>query len=140
MSHLGKHVRGGVAATELAVALPILMLLALSCADFGRVMHHYQIVSNAARTGAEAGAMHQFTTLSQSDWEADVRAAVVEELAGLPGFNESKLKYELKTTTDANDLATVDVKISYPFKSAVSWPGLPHQIDLKAISRVRQFR
>lgn len=140
MSAHAKHLRSGVAATELAVALPILMLLSLACADFGRVMHHYQIVSNAARTGAEAGAMHQFTTLSRSAWEADVRAAVVEELAGLPNFNENKLEYELKTTTDANDLATVDIEISYPFKSAVSWPGLPHELDLRAISRVRQFR
>jgi Flp pilus assembly protein TadG len=66
--------RSGVAATEFAVALPILMLLALACADFGRVMHHYQIVSNAARTGAEAGAMHKVTSFTRTSWEADVRA------------------------------------------------------------------
>lgn len=73
-----KRRRLGVAATEFAVAPPILMLLALVCADFGRVMHHYQIVSNAARTGAEAGALHKVTPYTRAAWEADVRAAALE--------------------------------------------------------------
>ena len=60
--------RSGAAATEFAVALPILMLLALACADFGRVMHHYQIVSNAARTGAaDAGEAQRYTTWAGAD-------------------------------------------------------------------------
>ena len=132
--------RSGIAATEFAVALPILMLLALACADFGRVMHHYQIVSNAARTGAEAGAMHKVTSFTRTAWEADVRAAVLEELANLPDFNEASLDYELTTTVDANDLTTVQLEIVYPFQSVVAWPLLPHIIELRALSKIRQFR
>ena len=132
--------RPGIAATEFAVALPILMLLALACADFGRVMHHYQIVSNAARTGAEAGAMHKVTSFTRTAWEADVRAAVLEELANLPDFNEASLDYELTTTVDANDLTTVQLEIVYPFQSAVAWPLLPQIVELRAFSKIRQFR
>ena len=132
--------RSGVAATEFAVALPILMLLALACADFGRVMHHYQIVSNAARTGAEAGAMHKVTSFTRTAWEADVREAVLEELENLPDFNEASLDYELTTSVDANDLTTVQLEIVYPFESAVAWPLLPQIIELRALSKIRQFR
>jgi hypothetical protein len=132
--------RPAAAATEFAVALPLLMLLALACADFGRVMHHYQVVANAARTGAEAGAMHKFTPFSQAAWEADVRTAVLEELTNLPGFDEQSLQYELTTTVDANDLATIRIEIVYPFRTAVSWPGLPNSVDLRAMSQFRQFR
>jgi Flp pilus assembly protein TadG len=132
--------RSGAAATEFAVTLPILMLLALACADFGRVMHHYQIVSNAARTGAEAGAMHTVTSFTRTAWEADVREAVLEELANLPDFNEASLDYELTTTVDANDLTTVQLEIVYPFESAVAWPLLPQIIELRALSKIRQFR
>lgn len=132
--------RSGAAATEFAVALPILMLLALACADFGRVMHHYQIVSNAARTGAEAGAMHTVTSFTRTAWEADVREAVLEELANLPDFNEASLDYELTTTVDAYDLTTVKLEIVYPFESAVAWPLLPQIIELRALSKIRQFR
>ena len=132
--------RSGAAATEFAVALPILMLLALACADFGRVMHHYQIVSNAARTGAEAGALHKVTTFTQAAWEAGVREAVLEELANLPDFNEASLEFDLTTTVDANDLTTVRVEIAYPFASVVAWPLLPHIVELRALSKIRQFR
>jgi Flp pilus assembly protein TadG len=132
--------RSGAAATEFAVALPILMLLALACADFGRVMHHYQIVSNAARTGTEAGAMHTVTSFTRTAWEADVREAVLEELANLPDFNEASLDYELTTTVDAYDLTTVKLEIVYPFESAVAWPLLPQIIELRALSKIRQFR
>lgn len=122
------------------MALPILMLLALACADFGRVMHHYQIVSNAARTGAEAGALHKVTTFTQAAWEADVREAVLEELANLPDFDEASLEFDLTTTVDANDLTTVRVEIGYPFESVVAWPLLPHIVELRALSKIRQFR
>lgn len=132
--------RSGIAATEFAVALPILMLLALAWADFGRVMHHYQIVSNAARTGAEAGAMHKVTSFTRTAWEADVRAAVLEELANLPDFNEASLDYELTTTVDAHDLTTVQLEIVYPFQSAVAWPLLPQIVELRALAKIRQFR
>jgi len=132
--------RSGAAATEFAVALPILMLLALACADFGRVMHHYQIVSNAARTGAEAGALHKVTTFTQAAWEADVREAVLEELANLPDFDEASLEFDLTTTVDANDLTTVRVEIAYPFESVVAWPLLPHIVELRALAQIRQFR
>lgn len=140
MSALRPRRRLGTAATEFAVALPILMLLALACADFGRVMHHYQVVSNAARTGAEAGAMHKVTAFTRAAWEADVREAVLEELANLPDFDEASLEYELTTTVDANDLTTVQIEIVYPFESAVAWPALPHLIELRALSKIRQFR
>lgn len=135
-----RSLRHGTAATELAVSLPVLMLLALSCADFGRVMHHYQIVSNAARTGTDAGAMRKFTPLTRAVWEEEVRLTVHEELGNLPDFDEDLLQYELTTSVDANDLTTVRVEITYPFRSAVAWPGIPHELQLRALSQVRQFR
>lgn len=140
MNAVHSQYRSGAAATEFAVALPILMLLALACADFGRVMHHYQIVSNAARTGAEAGALHKVTAFTQAAWEADVREAVLEELANLPDFDEASFEFDLTTTTDVNDLTTVRVEIAYPFESVVAWPLLPHIVELRALSKIRQFR
>lgn len=135
-----KEIRTGAAATEFAVALPLLMLLALAAADFGRAMHHYQIVSNAARTGSEAGAMHKVNSFTRDAWEADVRNAVLEELANLPGFNESFLEFVLNASVDANGLTTIELELVYPFTSAVNWPALPHTIELRKRSVIRQFR
>ena len=47
---------GGGAALEFAVALPVLILILIGAADFGRVYYMSLAVSNAARAGAEYGA------------------------------------------------------------------------------------
>ena len=54
--------RCGAAAVELAVVLPVLLLLALGCVDLGRAAALNIALSNAARVGAEYGATHRFTS------------------------------------------------------------------------------
>src|SRR5205085_569737 len=43
--------RGGVAAVELALVLPVLMFLFLVAVDYSRLFHYAQMVSNCARNG-----------------------------------------------------------------------------------------
>ncbi|HUE13798.1 MAG TPA: TadE family protein [Planctomycetaceae bacterium] len=57
-SHPQVSPRGGAAAVEFAIAVPILLLLALGCGNLGRAVGAYIAVSNAARVGAEYGATH----------------------------------------------------------------------------------
>jgi len=132
--------RRGVAATELALTLPIVLLLALAAADFGRIVHHDQVVSNAARTGAESGATRKFTDFTRPDWEADVQQAVLDEMANIPNFDPSQLQYDLSTTTDADSLVRIVVEVGYPFRTAVAWPGLPSEVNLYQRYETRQFR
>jgi Flp pilus assembly protein TadG len=130
----------GVAATELALTLPIVLLFAFASADFGRIAHFDQVVSNAARTGAESAAIHKFTEFTRPDWEADVRQAVVDEMSNIPGYEDSKLVYELSATTDADGLARIVVDVGYPFRTVVAWPGLPTQVNLHQRFETREFR
>lgn len=58
----------GQAIVELALILPIFLLLVLGSMEFGLVFHQYQIVTSASREGARAA------TLGGTD--AEVRAAV----------------------------------------------------------------
>lgn len=44
--------RDGQAMVELAIVLPVLLLLIMAIADFGRIFHSYLIISNASREGA----------------------------------------------------------------------------------------
>ena len=50
-----RGVRLGAAALELAIALPVLVLLAVGVADFGRMFYTGIAVANAARAAAEYG-------------------------------------------------------------------------------------
>lgn len=130
----------GVAATEFALCIPIVMLLALACADFGKIAHYHQVVCNAARTGAQHGASHKFTQLTQATWESGVRQAVLEEMSNIPQFNAQELNYSLSTTIDTDELSRVQVTVSYPFRSTVRWPGIPDEVFLRKRVEFRQFR
>ncbi len=44
--------RRGAAATELAVLLPVLVLVLIGAIDFCRLFFHYTTITNAARNGA----------------------------------------------------------------------------------------
>src|SRR6188768_3871857 len=79
--------RRGAAALELALILPLVLLLACASADFGRVIHAHLAVSNAARCGAEYGSMHGYTDYTRASWEEKVRRAIEEELEGLTLFD-----------------------------------------------------
>jgi Flp pilus assembly protein TadG len=135
-----RQYRRGVAATELALTLPMVLLFAFAGADFGRIAHFDQVVSNAARNGAESGAIHKFTEFTRPDWEADVRKAVVDEMSNLSDYDASKLAYQLSTTTDADGLARIVVDVGYPFRTVVAWPGLPAEVNLHQRFEMREFR
>jgi len=132
--------RKGAAALELAVLLPLILLFVFACADFGRVMHAYLTVSNAARCGAEYGAMHEFTSFTRSSWESRVQSAIQDEMQLVPGFDAGSLQVALATTTDSDGLFQVAVEVTYPFRTIVNWPGVPSQVTLDRKVLMRQIR
>ena len=48
----------GQAAAELALVLPVLLLILFGCIDLGRVFASWMTLTNAAREGARFGSMH----------------------------------------------------------------------------------
>lgn len=135
----GRHARGTVA-TEFAIALPILLLIALGTCDFGRIVHFHQIVANAARTGAETGASRQFSEYTRPSWEATIRQAVINEMSNIPDFDESEMEYDLSTNVDGDGVVHIAVEVSYPFRTVVDWPALPSETNLFKHAEYCQFR
>lgn len=130
----------GAVATEIALVLPVVLLLVMAAADFGRVAHYDQVVSNAARAGGETGALRQFTPFTRPAWEAAVRQAALSEMQSLPGFDEAQLDYSLSTQLDADGLAQIVVEVAYPFQTRVAWPGIPSLTQLRQRYEIRQYR
>ncbi len=52
----------GQAAAELALLLPVLLLILLGCIDLGRMFASWVTLTNAAREGARYGSMHPADT------------------------------------------------------------------------------
>jgi Flp pilus assembly protein TadG len=134
-------IRDGTATLELVLLLPLIVLFGLASADFGRIAHAYLVVANAARTGAEYGSTHGFTSFSAASWESRVRQAVQTEMQGLGGFNAADLQIDVPTpAADTDGLYLVHVAVSYPFRTIVNWPGLSAMTMLHHEVQMRQIR
>lgn len=104
----------GQALVELAIALPLLILILMGIFEFGRAFYTYQVVTNASREGARVAA------LGGSDSEVAARAAAAASPAGTAEVSVnpqgSRSRGEPVTVTVS---ARVDVAI--PFFTASSY-------------------
>lgn len=98
VANSASHSRRGQSLVEFALVLPMLLVLLLGVADFGRVFHAGIVVEAAARNAAEAAAQEYLqlrrdtTTLTSTDYDrihAVAQAAVCEEASRLPNKSGS---------------------------------------------------
>lgn len=74
----GMHRDSGAAAVELAIILPLLILIVAGIVDFGRAMYTQSILTNAAREGARAavvGADYSTRAISAANGVAGATAS-----------------------------------------------------------------
>lgn len=137
----------GQSAVELAVAIPVLVLLLLAGADFGRIFYMSIGVNNAARAGAQFGSQSVITA-------ADI--AGMEAAAKTDGSNVANLSATASQCTCesgssvtacpssycTNDASAtfVEVDTSVTFHTLVTYPGIPSSTKLsgRAIMQVQQ--
>jgi len=132
--------RRGVAAIEFAVVLPILMLLLLGAADFGRCFYTSVAITNTARAGAEYGSMHPFDSSTQGTWQTGVRQAAVDELGASNSFDPGRLVVTATSITESGGARRVSVQAAYPFNTILHWPYIPASISVQGASVMRTIR
>jgi Flp pilus assembly protein TadG len=149
----------GTATIELALLAPLLIVLGLGVADFGRVMYASMVVNNAARAGAQYALDFRYTDM------AGIKNAAVQDtqtIAGVslltPAITASNVAVSTTCPCPGNPIpgnqacsptpscgsgkqpmAYVTVTTSYTFKTITSYPGIPRSTPLtgKAIVRVQ---
>ena len=102
----------GVAAVELAICLPILILLVCGSIEFGFFFYNQQVITNASREGARAGIVAE--TVS-----ADI-IQIVENycngnLINLNGANELQAGAVIVSAPDGDNDLSVSVNYDYNF-------------------------
>jgi Flp pilus assembly protein TadG len=134
--------RRGVGATELAIILPVLTLLALGCVDLGRFVYHQIAVTNAARAGAEYAIMNPYTPANLASWRAAIQQRARDELTGQTGCEPTWLTTNtIPTIEEPSGLRRVQVEATYSsFQTLVSWPGLPSSVTLRSTVVMRAIR
>lgn len=130
----------GTAATELAVVLPLLIVLALASVDFGRFAYAHIALGNAARVGAEVGAARPYDTSSSAAWQARVEQAIDEEFTAVGGIEPANLDVQIDVADDAYGLHRVTVTADYSFWTVVAWPAIPRPLVLQRSVSMRRFR
>jgi Flp pilus assembly protein TadG len=136
-SHRGRR---GAAAVEFVIVLPLLMILLLGGADFGRCFHSAIAIANAARAGAEYGAMHPFDAAAQTGWQAGVQEAAINELSDSPLFDLSQLSVVANSVTEADGSRRVEVQVTYPFRTVFTWLYTPSSLTLQQTAVMRTIR
>ena len=111
---------------ELALILPLLLLLAGGIIDFSRYAYFYIAVSNAAGAGARFASQHPFTPNTVGIWNALTRQAVIDDLQGILRFEANKVTGPaptIVTETTGLRLKRVRVQVDYAFQTIVCKRG-----------------
>jgi len=98
----------GAAAVELALVLPLFIVLLFGVVEFGLIVYAKGIITQASREGARYGVVYSLTPKTQADIEAYVQSYLQD--AGFAGATV--------TATTGNPLS---VKVNYPYQ----FLGLP---------------
>jgi Flp pilus assembly protein TadG len=146
-----RSARRGLAATELAIILPVLVTLVLAAVDLGRFVSLYIALANAARAGAQYGAMNNYggstSSSTYTTWVSNVKSAaqneIVGQYSGFSGTNNVVVSLP-SNAADTGGVKRVRVVASYNFTTAINWNwtglGLPHTMTMSQQAEVRLVR
>jgi len=136
----GSWTQPGAAAVEMAVIMPVLLLLVLGCIDFGRFVSCFIAVTNAARAGAGGGITSRYpdpdpsVEIGLTNWQLSVCNAVAIELgmntdftpggSGDPnGFTNSQGLYvNASRSSEMGGTWRAQITARYPF----TWWSFPN--------------
>lgn len=118
---------------ELALLLPVLIVVLLGIAEFARLWYAFITVDNAARVGAQYGAQSPEAARDVAGMEAAVR----EEIATLFGVTPSNPSVYVLNGTDPYGYAFVSVTVTYFFHPLLPVPGIPSPLNLTKTSIMR---
>jgi Flp pilus assembly protein TadG len=131
--------RSAQSTVELAIVLPVLVLLLLATLDFGRLYYMALAVTDAARAGAQYGAQNGATAVNVLGME-QAACNSMPNLTCVAGTNAMASSFCMcsgatVSCTNPGTCATyvqnfVQVTISTTFSTVVSYPGIPRSVAL----------
>lgn len=117
--------RRGQALVELAIVLPLLVLLLLAAVDYGRVFFYFQQVESAAAAGAQIGCLGSASSTN---------AVLISSNALLQANAMSSFTPTVSSTcTDG----VLTVSVSAQFRPFIAWPFLPTNVPMQRTVTMR---
>ena len=134
----------GGSLVELALTLPLLLLLLFGAVDFGRAYYLAMEIAGAAHAGAEYGAQNPTDTTG-------MQAAARADAPDVPGLTVTTPSYGCEcsdgtlfsascTTTPScttNVVYRVTVPVSVTYKPLIPWPMIPSSMTISNSATMR---
>lgn len=119
----------GQAMVELALVLPILLVLFMVVVEFGRVFHAYLIITNASREGA------RIAVVGKSD--VDITARVGETASELDSTKLQAIVTPIPSDRKTGELCTVEVKYQVLLAFPLFEKFLPNPLPIASSTTMR---
>jgi Flp pilus assembly protein TadG len=143
---IGRWARGQ-SLVELAISLPVLVLLFLAAVDFGRVFYMWIAVNNAARAGAQYGSQNVVNAANSAGMSLAATtdgsniaglSATASQCTCAAGTSVPVCSGSSYNCTNAPMAIYVEVDTQAPFNTVITYPGIPSSITVtgKAIMQV----
>ena len=122
MASLIRRARGqkGAALIEVALTLPLLLLVSVGIFEFGRAYQTWQVLTNAAREGARIAVLPNST-----DEAVEERVTAYMQSGQLPEYDNADIDVTHDTDIDigGGEMSTASqVTVNYPFSFVVLQP------------------
>ncbi len=133
-NRMRRHGSSGQALAELAIALPVLLLMLVGIFEFARAYQIQQVVVNAAREGARQAVLQGV--------DADSAEVIVNSYLTSGAINTGTATVVVTDTNNTGDPTTVRVSVPYSFaligpliRLATSGSGPPGPGDINLTSQ-----
>jgi Flp pilus assembly protein TadG len=113
----------GAAAVEMAIVLPLLLLVVFGIIDYGRLLNERILVTSAAREGARLAAVNAGVTAGELSGE-DVKDQVKAGLGGTAEPDTTVTLCKATKPTTGPDVATVTVKVTFGYITPIGGLGM----------------
>jgi Flp pilus assembly protein TadG len=124
--------RRGAATVELSIVLPLLLFLFVVTMDYSRVFYASVIVANCARNGALYAS--DPNVANRSPYET-LQQAVEADAADLT----QPLSVTSREGEDTHGYGWVEVTVTYPFKTVLTYPGVPSHVEIVRTVHMRKL-
>ena len=135
----------GQAIVEMAIVLPLLLLLLVGVVDFGRIYYTTQTVAQAARAGAQYGAQDN----AYSTDIAGMKQAALDAAGDVPGVTANARQYcqcasgasvactDTTTCPEGAPQVYVEVTADKVFTTWMQYPHIPSSTDVARRATLR---
>src|SRR4051812_20060468 len=137
--------RGGIAAVEFAILVPVLILMAICTTDLGLAVYTNMRVENSAEAGSAYAMLHGYNSTaisgavtSAGNLSGLTAAPAPAQFCGCPGSSGVTSATCGSTCGNGNNAGTyVSASATYVYHTLMSYPIIPNQYTFVSNSTVR---